>query len=261
MTAVPTVTSPEHTLAPRGVIVTGGGTGIGQAVARSFAENGDHVLIVGRTEHTLKETADGFPTISFLPVDVTDPDAADAVVSTALHRFGRVDVLVNSAAIATPAPLQHIDRKTAGHQLDLNLLAPVFLTQRAIEALARTRGTVVNLSSAGSLGRRAWPYFSLYGASKVAIEFLTRTWAVELAAQGIRVLAIASGVVETGMGLRMGSTSQEYARFLDDMKKITPLGRVGQPEEIAWWVRRLTDPEAGFATGTVIAVDGGLSLT
>nr|AHA81975.1 Arm5 [uncultured bacterium] len=255
------MTKSEDSTAPRGVIVTGGGTGIGQATARAFAEHGDQVLVVGRTERTLAETAGGYPNIHALPIDIAPPDAAEAVVTTALRRFGRIDVLVNNASTATPAPLEKIDRETAEGQLEVNLLAPIFLTQRAVEPLAETRGTVVNLSSAGSLGRRAWPYFSLYGATKVAIDFLTRTWAVELAPRGVRVVAIAAGVVETGMGVRTGSTPEEYAQFLEWMKTVTPLGRVGQPHEIAWWVRQLTEPEAGYATGTVFAIDGGASVT
>jgi C-7 ketoreductase len=261
MSSVRGVTTTKNSTASRGVIVTGGGTGIGQATARAFAENDDQVLVVGRTEDTLAETAKGYPNIHTLPVDITNPDAAELIVGTALRSFGRIDVLLNNASVAIPAPLEKIDRATAAQQLAVNLQAPIFLTQHAVEALTETRGTVVNLSSAGSLGRRAWPYFSLYGACKVAVDFLTRTWAVELAPHGIRVVAIAAGVVATGMGVRMGSTPEEYAEFLEGMRTVIPLGRVGRPEEIAWWVRRLTEPEAGYMTGTVLAVDGGASVT
>jgi C-7 ketoreductase len=244
----------------RGVIVTGGGTGIGQAIARAFADNRDNVLVTGRTESTLASTANGYPNILTLRADVTAPGAAELIVQTALREFGRIDVLVNNASIAVPAPLEQLDSKVAASQLEVNLIAPMSLTRQALDALAETSGTVVNLSSAGSLGRRAWPYFSVYGASKVAVEFLTRTWAVELAPRGIRVVAVAAGVVSTGMGIRMGSTPAEYARFLTEMADRTPLRRVGEPEEIAWWVRQLTSREAGYATGSVVVVDGGLSL-
>ncbi|WP_245675564.1 SDR family NAD(P)-dependent oxidoreductase [Micromonospora halophytica] len=251
----------RYNTAARGVIVTGGGTGIGRATAQGFAEQGDQVLVVGRTERTLAETALDRPNIRTLAVDITDPGAAEVIVSTALREFGRLDVLVNNAGIAVPAPVGQIDRRSATEQLEVNLLAPIFLTQQALPALAETNGTVVNLSSAGSLGRRAWPYLSIYGAGKVAIDFLTRTWAVEFAPRGVRVVAVAAGVIATGMGIRSGSTPQEYEGFLAQISKLAPLGRVGQPEEIAWWVRQLTDPAAGYATGTVLAVDGGLSVT
>jgi C-7 ketoreductase len=254
------VTNFEENTASRGVIVTGGGTGIGRATARAFADRQDRVLVVGRSERTLTETAEGRPNIHVLPVDITEPGAAETIVSAALHAFGRVDVLVNNASIAVPAPLEKAEPTEVEKLLEVNLCAPIALTRHALDALTKTHGTVVNLSSAGSLGRRAWPNFSLYGASKVALDFLTRTWAVELAPRGIRVVSIAPGVIETGMGIRMGSSAEEYAQFLEWMQKITPLGRVGQPEEIAWWVLQVAEREASFATGTVLAVDGGASI-
>jgi len=241
------------------VIVTGGGTGIGRAIARDHAR--DHrVLVVGRTESALAETAGDHPGIRTLAIDITTPDAAAVVVATALREFGRLDVLVNNAGAATPAPLSAVDRTTTAEQFAVNLGAPIFLTQAALDALAETRGTVVNISSAGSTGGRAWPGFSVYGAAKAGVEFLTRTWAAELAPRGIRVVAVAPGVVESGMGLRMGSTPEQYAAFLAEVSATTPVGRVAQPEEIAWWVRTLTAPEAGFATGSVFVVDGGMGL-
>jgi len=247
--------------AARAVVITGGGTGIGRATARAYADGGDRVLVVGRTARTLAETADGHPGISCLVADVCAPDTPELIVKTAMAGFGRIDVLVNNASSGTPAPLERLDRQAALDGLAVNLLAPMMLTRQAIPALAETRGTVVNISSAGSLGRRAWPTFSVYGASKVALDFLTRTWAVELAPLGIRVVAVAPGVVATGMGVRAGATPEDYAAFLEWMTTVTPLRRVGRPEEIAWWVRQLTAPEASFATGIVLAVDGGASVT
>jgi C-7 ketoreductase len=132
----------------------------------------------------------------------------------------------------------------------------MLLTRRALPALEKSSGTVVNLSTAGSLGRRAWPGMSVYGATKTALDFLTRTWAVELAPRGIRVVGLAPGVIDTGMATRNGASAEQYAAFLDDIRS----RRVGSPEEIAWWVARLADPLAGYAHGTVLAVDGALSL-
>ena len=243
----------------RGVIISGGGTGIGRATAQAFADRGDRVLVVGRTKDTLTKTAEGYAAIRTLAIDITKPDAPDLIVSTALREFGRIDVLVNNAATATPQMLADIDSALVDAQFAVNLRAPILLTQRALGALADTGGTVVNLSTAGSLGRRAWPSMSIYGASKVAIDFLTRTWAAELAPLGIRVVAIAPGVINTGMGERMGSTPEEYAQFLDEIRTHIPNGRVGRPEEIAWWIVQLAQPQASYATGTVLAVDGGAS--
>ena len=187
-------------------VVTGGGTGIGRAVARKLAARGHDVLIVGRTDKTLEETKDGNDAIHPLVADVTDEDGPSVIVSTALERFGRLDVLVNNAAVAEPRALGDLDAGSIDRQLAVNLRAPMLLTGQAVEPLAASRGVVVNLSSAGSLGRRGWPGFSVFGATKVGIDFLTRTWAVELAPLGIRVLAVAPGVIDRGPGGPMGAT-------------------------------------------------------
>ncbi len=252
-------TAPESV--EKAVVVTGGGTGIGAATARAFAGEGAHVLIVGRSEATLKETAEGHDRIRILVADIHDHDAPDAIVEKALAEFGRIDVLVNNAAVTGFAALDGLDRESVRAQLGTNLLAPVFLTQRALDALEATRGVVVNVSSAGSLGRRAWPENSVYGMAKVALDFLTRTWAVELAPRGIRSVGIAPGVVDTGVGVRAGMPPEAYEAFLAETAKRIPAGRVGRPEYIAWWIVQLTRPEAAYANGTVLAVDGALSVT
>ena len=246
---------------PRAVIITGGGTGIGRATARAFAEQGDDVLIVGRTKDNLEEAAEGHDRIRTLPVDITAPDGPGQVVAAALREFGRVDVLVNNAAAAGFGGLEQVTPEHVRAQIDTNLLAPVFLTREALDALAASRGAVVNISTAGSLGMRSWPGNDIYGASKVALDFLTRTWAVELAPRGIRVVAVAPGVINTGIGERMGMPPEAYQGFLTEMAGKIPGGRVGEPEEIAWWILQLVRPEAGYVTGTVLALDGGLSLT
>ena len=245
----------------KAVVVTGGGTGIGAATARAFADDGAHVLVVGRSEPTLKETADGHERIHVLAADIHDRDAPDVIVETALEKFGRLDVLVNNAAVTSFCGLEGLERDSVRAQLGTNLLAPLFLTQRALDALEATGGVVVNVSSAGSLGLRAWPENSVYGMAKVALDFLTRTWAVELAPRGIRSVGVAPGVVDTGVGVRAGMPAQAYEAFLAQMAERIPSGRVGRPDDIAWWIVQLTRPEAAYANGTVVAVDGALSVT
>ncbi|WP_318275592.1 SDR family NAD(P)-dependent oxidoreductase [Streptomyces pharetrae] len=256
----PVVTQAAHR-GGRGVVVTGGGTGIGAATARAFAEDGAGVLVVGRTEARLKETAAGHERIRTLAVDVADEDAPGLIVRRALEEFGRLDVLVNNAAVTAFAALDGLERDTVRAQLGTNLLAPLFLAQAALDALEETRGVVVNVSSAGSLGRRAWPENSVYGMAKAALDFLTRTWAVELAPRGIRCVGIAPGVVDTGVGVRAGMPEEAYQGFLEQMAGRIPAGRVGRPEDIAWWIVQLARPEAAYANGTVLAVDGALSVT
>lgn len=243
------------------VVITGGGTGIGRATAHAFAARGARVLIAGRTRATLAGTAKGHDTVRTVVADLTRPDVGELVVGEALREFGRIDVLVNNAATSRYGTLGDHTREDDEAQIATNLLGPIALTRAALDALASSGGTVVNVGSSGAVGSRAWPRAGVFGASKAGLDFLTRTWAVELAPRGIRVVGIAPGVVDSGIGLRMGMSPEQYEGFLAQMAGQSPAGRVGTPEEIAWWITELTRPEAHYANGTVIPVDGGLSLT
>jgi C-7 ketoreductase len=236
-------------------IVTGGGAGIGRATARLFAKEGGNVLIVGRTAEHLAETAEDRPNIRTLVADVTDPDAPAAIVAATLEAFGRIDVLVNNAGISRPARLGEIDRERAAEQLATNLVAPIFLAQEVVPHL-RPGGVIVNVSS--NPPERGWPTHSIYGSTKVSIDFLTRTWAMELAPRGIRVVSVAPGVTETSWFLHANISAEELAEKRRNRR--IPLGREAQPEEIAWWIVTATRPEASYVTGAVFRVDGGISI-
>ncbi|TDC44515.1 SDR family oxidoreductase [Actinomadura sp. KC345] len=255
------MTAIQDGTAPRAVVITGAGSGIGRATARAFADAGARVLAVGRTESRLEETARGHEGMAVLAADITEPGAPDLIVGTALRSFGRLDVLVNNAAVAAIGSLADLERDSAIGESRTNLLAPVFLTRRALDALEATGGVVVNVGTAGVLGLRCMPGSSLYGVTKSALDFLTRTWAVELAPRGIRVVGVAPGTIDTGIGLSMGMSEETYRAFLADVGARTPAGRAGRSEEIAWWIERLARPEAGHATGVVLPVDGGWSTT
>ncbi len=239
----------------RSVIVTGGGTGIGRATARLFADAGAAVLVVGRTAERLAETAAGRPGILPLTADITEPGAPARIVAAALESFGGIDVLVNNAAITRPARLGDIDRDLAQRQLATNLVAPLFLAQEAVPHLRRG-GVIVNVTSNPS--HRGWPGNSVYGGTKVALDFLTRTWALELAPRGIRVVSIAPGVTDTPVLVHAG-LPEEVLAAKRDFERV-PLGRQARPEEIAWWIAGVTRPEAGYLTGAVLRVDGGIGV-
>jgi nogalaviketone/aklaviketone reductase len=251
---------PKRGAPRRTVVVTGGGTGIGRATARAFAADGAQVLVVGRTAQTLAATAAGYVGIRTLTADITAPDAAQRIMGAVEESFGGLDVLVHNAAAVLPEPAGSLTRGPAWTQVETNLLAPLFLTQAALPALEAAGGTVVCVGTAATLGRRAFPGLSLYGATKVALDFLVRTWAAELAPRGIRAVGVAPGETDTGIGERMGWSAEDIARHQAEAAARTPSGRVGRPEDVAWWIVRLARCEAAYTSGTVVAVDGGASV-
>ena len=243
--------------AGKAVIVTGAGSGIGRATARAFAEQGAQVLIVGRTAARLEETAQGLPGIRVLGADVTDPAAPELIVRTAMTEFGRLDVLVNNAAIVRQATPGEGSRSATEAMLGTNLLAPMYLTQAALNDLAAAKGVVINVST--SIGQRGWPMAGteLYAALKTALESLTRSWAVQFAPRGIRVAAVAPGPIATPIARHQGLTDEQATATRDALIAHVPLGRIGQPEEVAFWIVQLARPEAAYTAGVVIPVDGG----
>lgn len=248
-------------MAPRRVaIVTGGGTGIGAAIARRLAAEGVAVALVGRRVDRLEGTAaaivaDGGQALA-VPADLADAAAPADVVRRVTDAWGRVDVLVNGAAFIRNLRLEELDAPTIDVHFATNVRAPMLLIQACLPWLRRSgSAAVVNISS--SSGSLSIPGQSMYGASKAALEYLTRSYAAELAPDRIRVNCIAPGPVDTEIHLM-------WARDLDEARAVladaTPLGRIGQPDDIARWVEALCRPDESFVTGAVIPVDGGQVL-
>ncbi|SFJ41014.1 NAD(P)-dependent dehydrogenase, short-chain alcohol dehydrogenase family [Paenibacillus sp. UNC496MF] len=240
-------------------IITGGGAGIGLAAARLLAEQGAKVLVTGRRESRLKEVEALHSNLKGFPADAGDADSAARTVAAAIGLWGRLDLVVNNAGAGAIQPLVDIDARSAQDMFAVNVIGPTLLAAAAVPHLAKTNGTIINLSS--TYGSKAGSGLSLYAASKAALEHLTRCWALELAPQGIRVNAIASGPVESDfLRERMGLSDEQIAAVKDQERQAIPLGRRGEPTDVARWIAKLADPEADWITGQVVAVDGGLTI-
>lgn len=244
----------------RVVIVTGGSSGIGRAAALRFAAQGDKVLITGRRPGPIHAVAAEHANMVGLVADVASPTDAGRTVAEAIDRWGRLDALINNAGAGAILPLAEAKADRITDIFSVNVLGPSLLASAALPHLEKTRGTIINISS--TFGHRPGAALSHYAASKAALEHLTRCWALELAPIGIRVNAVAAGPTESGALTGMMGLSLEQAASLKEQERAQiPLGRRGIPDDIASWIVHLVDPEAGWMTGQVIAIDGGLGLS
>jgi C-7 ketoreductase len=241
-------------------IVTGAGTGIGADAALLLAEKGMAVALVGRRREKLEEVAAAVSAAggraAVVPADLAEPAAPRDVVAATLQELGRIDVLVNNAARIRNGPLEVHSIEEFDLHYATNVRAPFFLAQAALQALRRgSDPAIVNVSS--SVGSVVKPGTMLYGSSKAALEYLTRAWAYELAADGIRVNCIAPGPVPTP--IHATYTDDLEAAYADLARRV-PLGRMGEVRDVAIWVWLLVAPETACTTGNVIHADGGQVL-
>lgn len=247
----------------RVAIVTGASSGIGRATSLRLAADGMAILAVGRDEAALQKvcaevTASGAQA-DFLAADVTQADSPRRIVEAAMTRWGGVDGLVNAAGVIASAGVADTTDAAFDAMMDINLRASFRLIREAVPALAARQGAVVNLSSVA--GTRAFPGLLAYCVSKAAVDQLTRCAALDLAPQKVRVNAVNPGVVVTNLHKRGGMDPVKYAAFLEHSKATHPLGRAGNPEEIAELIAFLVSPKSGWITGETISIDGGRHLT
>jgi NAD(P)-dependent dehydrogenase (short-subunit alcohol dehydrogenase family) len=244
----------------RVAIITGGGTGIGAAGAKALAKNGTFVGVVGRRIEKLEETVKAIETAGgnaiAIQADLADHSSTEEIVSVIVEKWGQVDILVNNAAYIKHHPLEEAERSIFEEHLNVNVLAPYYLIQNALPYLRNSESAVVvNISS--SSGSLAIPGQSMYGTSKAALEYLTRSLAAELAPK-IRVVAIAPGPVDTPIHLSWAGDDIEGA--YERMEKEVPLARMGTAAELGRCIAWLTSSEADWITGVVLPVDGGQVL-
>jgi NAD(P)-dependent dehydrogenase (short-subunit alcohol dehydrogenase family) len=243
----------------RAVIITGATSGIGLAAAHRFIEDGATLLAVGRDRAALDALAQTSERVVACQADLTDADAPALVVERAIEALGGIDVLVNAAGIIETGPLEATSDEAWDRMLGVNLRAPFRLLRAALPHLVARQGAVVNVSSVA--GPRVFPGLLTYCVSKAGLDQLTRCAAIELAPRGVRVNAVNPGVVVTNLHRRSGMSEEQYAAFLEHSKETHPMGRAGQPEEVAELILFLASTGAGWITGETLAIDGGRHLT
>jgi NAD(P)-dependent dehydrogenase (short-subunit alcohol dehydrogenase family) len=239
------------------VLITGALTGIGRATALAFAKDGARLVVSGRKEAEGRALAAELRNLGseaeFVHADVRHEDDVRNLVDKTVARFGRLDVAVNNAGTeGKPGPVTEQTAESYAATFDTNVLGVLLSMKHEMRVMqGQGSGSIVNLSS--TMGQRGAPGASLYTASKHAVEGLTKSAALEGAASGIRINAVAPGPVETGMLNRFTGTAERKAGLVAGV----PLKRAGTPAEIADAIVFLSSSKASFITGQIISVNGG----
>ena len=236
----------------RVAFVTGASSGIGRACCVRFSEEGAGVFAVARREDRLAAAFDNYAV-----ADVTVDEEVRLAIESCIDRFGRIDYLINAAGVIGTGGVLDTPPDEWERLFATNVDSVYCVTRHAAPHMIETGGAIVNVSSVTSLR----PYGNLlaYCASKAAVDMMTRCIALELAPHGVRVNAVNPGVVVTELHTVRGAVP-DYEAFLERSKQTHPLGRVGQPEEVAALCAFLCSDEAGWITGGIHSIDGGRAL-
>ena len=227
-------------------LVTGGRMGIGQAIARRLRDEGARVLTVQRGED---------PEFEGIEADLADAEAPASVVAEVVARAGRLDILVNNAGFMQEARAEDMSLEAWERMLRVNLTAPFLLIKAALPQLRTTRGAIVNIGSIEGIGCN--PLHAAYSATKAGLHGLTRAIAVDHGAEGIRCNAVAPGWIDTELSEAYIESMPDPADFRREIGRIHPVGRTGDPADVAAMVAWLASEESGFVAGQTYVVDGG----
>lgn len=244
-------------LANKVAVITGGGSGIGLASAKLFAQEGATVIITGRNKEVLEKAAAeiGHGALAIV-ADVADLTAIDALYAEIGERCGRIDVLFGNAGINNIVPFAAVTVEDFDNQFSINVRGLFFTVQKALPLLSDGASVILNASIAHFTGS---PAHSVYAATKAATRSFARTWTTDLKDRKIRVNSISPGLVETPIFGKLGVPAEAITQALPSMLALMPMGRVGRPEEAASVALFLASDDSSFVTGVDIPVDGGLA--
>lgn len=239
-------------------VITGGGSGIGLAIAKSLNEHGANISLMARNLDRLQEAAKGLNNASAIAVDITSESAVAKAFEGAVNKFGPIDILVNNAGIAETAPLRKTSLEMWQRIMDVNLTGTFLCSKAALNSM--TEGRIINIASTSGL--KAYAYTSAYTASKHGVIGLTKTMALELGKSNITVNAICPGFTNTAIvGEALDNIIEKTGRTreeaLMELTKDNPEGRLIEPEEIAEMVLWLCSKSAQSTTGQALAIAGG----
>lgn len=243
-------------------IVTGAGSGIGQASAIRLAEEGATVVCADRNSGSLEITKKLIADLNLhsesYVIDISESKSCDELVAYTVNSYGSIDILVNNAGVNLPGVFHQVSNETIDQTLDINVKGAMYLIRAAIpHMLKNNRGSIVNMSSVNGLVSE--PFLSVYSASKGAIVMLTRGIALDYAKQGIRCNAICPGWVDTPINYAHAELLGGIDHVYSNISTFQPIGRPGTSREIANLVLFLASDESSFMTGSIVSADGGMT--
>ncbi len=239
-------------------VITGGSSGIGLATAKRFVEEGAHVVITGRREKELKEAAASIAgNVTTVVGDVSRLEDLDRLYAVVREEHGHIDILVANAGAGTIAPLAEASEAHFDQTFDVNVKGLFFTVQKALP-LFKDGGSIILTSSVSNI--MGLPGFSTYAASKAAVRSFARAWTLELKGRKIRVNSMSPGPIDTpALATTTGLTREQAEQAAAQFASQVPMGRRGEPEEIAAAVMFLASDESSYITGVDLAVDGGMA--